>query len=145
MMQVAMKIGPLFLAAGMLACGSDSTSPTESMPVGSYTAFEFVTTGSSGQTDQLLIGSTLEITLSAAGTTSGHLHMAAQGGQAAFDADMAGTWTRTGNTVDFTQNADTFVNDMIFTIQPVAADVWDLEGDQAFSGTLIQLTLRHGP
>ncbi|HMI56095.1 MAG TPA: hypothetical protein VK494_07910, partial [Gemmatimonadaceae bacterium] len=107
-----MKIGSVFLAAAMFACGGDSTSPTESIPVGSYTAFEFTTTGASGSTNQLLIGSTLQITLAANGTTSGHLHLAAQGGEPAFDRDMAGTWTRTGNTVDFAQSADTFVDDM---------------------------------
>jgi hypothetical protein len=132
------------ISAGLIACGSDSTAPAE-LPVGSYTAIEFVTTGSSGQTNQLVIGGSLQMTLAANGTTSGHLHMAASGSNPVFDADMAGTWTMSGNVVDFSQSADTFVRNMHFTLQPIATDTWDLVGDQAFSGTRIQLTLRHTP
>jgi hypothetical protein len=83
--------------------------------------------------------------LAANGATSGHLHMAASAGNPVFDADMTGTWTMNGNVVDFTQTADTFVRDMVFTLQLVATNTWDLVGDQAFSGTRIQLTLRHTP
>ena len=132
------------ISAALLACGSDSTGPAQP-PVGSYSAIEFVTTGNSGQTNQLVIGGSLQMNLAANGTTSGHLHMAASGGNPVFDADMAGTWTMSGNVVDFEQTADTFVRDMHFTLQPIATDTWDLVGDQGFSGTRIQLTLRHGP
>jgi hypothetical protein len=134
----------LLFSGSLVACGSDSTGPAEP-PVGSYTAIEFVTTGSSGQTNQLLIGGSLQMNLAANGATSGHLHMAASAGNPVFDADMTGTWTMNGNVVDFTQTADTFVRDMVFTLQLVATNTWDLVGDQAFSGTRIQLTLRHTP
>ena len=145
MKQSFMRTGPIVLGiTAMVACGGDSTSPSQSTAVGSYTAFQFVTTGSSGQTNQLLIGSTVQITLAANGTTSGHLHLAASGSQPAFDADLAGTWSQTGNVIDFTQAVDNFVNDMLFTIQPIATGVWDLIGDDTFSGTHVQLTLRHG-
>ncbi len=141
-----MKLGPSFLGiAAILACGSDSTSPSAGAAAGSYSAFEFVTTGSSGQTNQLLIGSTLQINLAANGTTTGHLHLAASGANPALDADMAGTWTQNGSIVDFTQAADTFVKDMLFTLQPVGTGVWDLVGDGSFSGTAVHLNLRHGP
>ena len=132
------------ISAMLLACGSDSTAPPQP-PVGSYTAIEFVTTGNSGQTNQLVIGGSLNMTLAANGTTSGHLHLAASGGDPAFDADMAGTWTMTGNVVSFTQSADTFVRNMELTLQPIATNTWDLVGDQVFSGRRIQLTLRHTP
>jgi hypothetical protein len=132
------------LCAALVACGSDSTGPSEP-PVGSYTAIEFVTTGNSGQTNQLVIGGSLNMNLAANGTTSGHLHTAASGGDPAFDADMAGTWTMTGNVVSFNQSADTFVRNMDFTLEPIAPDAWDLVGDQVFQGTRIQLTLRHTP
>ena len=134
----------VLISAALIACGSDSTGPA-GPPVGSYTAVQFVTTGSSGQTNQLLIGGSLQMTLAANGTTSGHLHMAASGSNPVFDADMAGTWTLNGNVVDFTQTADTFVRDMPFTLQLIANDTWDLVGDRVFSGTRIQLTLEHGP
>jgi hypothetical protein len=131
--------------AATAACGSDSTSP-QSPLVGSYTAFQWVTTGGSGQTNQLTIGSTLQITLNADGSTSGHMHIAASNGGPAtdLDFDMAGTWSESNNVVDFTQAADTFVRDMTFAVQPIANGVVDLVADQVFSGTRIQLTLRHG-
>lgn len=129
--------------SALVACGSDSTGPPEP-PVGSYTAIEFVTTGNSGQTNQLVIGGSLQITLAANGTTSGHLHMAASGSNPVFDADMAGTWTMNAGTVDFNQAADSFVRNMTFALEPIAPGVWDLAGDQVFSGTRIQLRLRRG-
>jgi hypothetical protein len=137
-----MRLAPIFIGfAATIGCGGDSTSPGISR---SYAAIIFVTTGASGQTNQLLIGSTLNITLAANGTTSGHLHMAASDSQTALDADMAGTWTISGNVVDITQTADTFVRDMLFTIQPIAKSTWHLVGDQVFSGTRINLTLASG-
>ena len=66
--------------------------------------------------------------------------MVAPGGGPDFDADMAGTWTRTGMTVDIDQPADTFVRDMPFTLTPNVGS-WDLVGNETFSGTNIQLTL----
>ena len=145
MKQALMRIGPILLGfAAAVACGGDSTSPSQSAAAGTYSAFQFVTTGSSGQTDQLLIGSTIQITLASNRTTTGHLHLAASGSQQAFDADLAGTWSQTGNVIDFTQSVDNFVNDMLFTIQPIATNVWDLVGEDTFSGTHVKLTLRHG-
>jgi hypothetical protein len=138
-------LAPIAILATAVGCGgSDSTSPQSSGLAGSYTAFQWVTTGGSGQTNQLVIGSTLQITLNSDGSTTGHMHLAASGGNPAAEYDMAGTWTRSGNNVDFVQTADTFVRDMVFAIQPVATGVWDLVGDQVFSGTRVQLTLRHG-
>jgi hypothetical protein len=144
MNQFMSRVAPILVgAAGLLACGGDSTSPQSAL-AGSYSANMWTTTGVSGQTYQLAIGSTLQINLAADGTTTGHMHVAASGGNPAFDADMAGTFTQTGNTVKFVQAADSFINDMIFEIQPIAAGVWDLVGDDTFNGTRVQLTLRHG-
>ena len=141
MKQTRLRIGTLAFAAVVLACGSDK--PTDTLPAnlaGAYTATQFVTTGSSGQTNQLLAGSSLNITLNSNGTTTGHLHLAASAGNPAFDADMAGTWTHVGNTVHFTQTADTFVRDMDFTVVGQGS-TWSLVGDHSFAGTRIQLTL----
>ena len=138
-----MRAGPiLFGVAAMAACGGSSTAPSSTV-AGSYTAVQFVTTGSSGQTNQLLAGSTLSINLAGNGATTGHLHMVASGGNPALDADMAGTWTQSGTTVIFTQSADTFVRNMDFTAVANGDLTWSLVGDQAFSGTRIQLTLGH--
>jgi hypothetical protein len=131
----------IVLPALFLACGGDSTSPAADIAVGNYTAFEFVSTGNSGQRNELIAGSTLVLNLNANGTTSGHLHFAASGGTPALDADMAGTWTRTGMTVDINQSADTFVRDMPFTLTPYQGS-WDLVGIAVFSGTEIRVTLR---
>jgi hypothetical protein len=131
-----MRTAPIFLGiAAIIACGSDSTPP--SVVVGSYTATQFTTTGSSGQTNQILAGSTLNLTLASGGGVTGHLHIAASGADPVFDADMAGTWARTGNTIDFDGNADTFVKDMPFTIEANG----DLVGAGTFAGTAIALTL----
>jgi len=139
----ALKVGALLGLAALAGCGSDTTAPDPL--VGNYIASQFMTTGTSGQTNQLLIGSTLNITLKSDGTTSGHLHFAASGSQPAFDADMAGTWSREGNTVEFDQTADSFVRDMPFTVTASAdATHWELVGDRTFSGTRIQLTLTPG-
>ena len=52
--------------AAMAACGSDSTAPADSV-AGSYAATTFVTTGGSGQTNQLVAGSTLAMVLNSDG------------------------------------------------------------------------------
>ena len=130
------------LPALLLACG-DSTSPASDIAVGDYTAVTFTTTGNSGVRDEIQAGSTLVLNLKDNGTTSGHLHIAANGAAPAFDADMAGTWTRAGTTVDINQSADTFVRDMPFELVPTnSGDTWNLEGTGGFSGTEIQITLQ---
>jgi hypothetical protein len=141
MKQSLMRTGPIFLGiAAIVACGSgDSTAPP-SVLVGSYNAVQFVTTGGSGQTNQILAGSTLSINLMPNGSTTGHLHVAASGGNSAFDADMAGTWTQTGNSVNFSQAADSFVRNMTWAVT-AAGSSWQLVGDQVFSGTRTQVTL----
>jgi len=129
------------LPALVLACGG-SDEPSSSPYAGSYVATSWTTTGNSGHQDQLLAGSTLQITLNPNGTTTGHLHVAASGANPVFDADMAGSWAVSGNTVvDFTQAADTFVKDMLFTVGSNIQGIITLTGDKTFSVTQIQITL----
>jgi hypothetical protein len=128
------------LPALLLACGG-SNEPSSSAYAGSYVATSWTTTGNSGHQDQLVAGSTLQITLAANGTTTGHLHFVGSGGSQPLDADMAGTWTVSGNVVDFTQAADTFVRDMLFTVGSNIQGIITLAGDKTFSGTQIQITL----
>jgi hypothetical protein len=130
------------LPAALLACGSSTTPPSGNSAAGSYSAISFVTTGSGGQRNEVLAGSTLVLNLNADGTTSGHLHIAASGANAAFDADMAGTWTQTGFTVNISQGADTFVRNMPFTMSFDPAGGWDLFGDTVYSNTRIQMILK---
>jgi hypothetical protein len=128
------------IPAMLLAC-DDPTSPPNP-PVGNYTALIFVTTPTGGSArNELLAGSTLSLSLKSNGTTSGHLHLAANGSDPPFDADMAGTWTMNGDVVEFTQPADTFVKDMAFFFEPLTARVWHLVGDDVFDETRINLTL----
>ncbi len=132
------------LPAIVLACGG-SDEPSTTPIAGTYVATFFQTTGSSGQRDEIAAGSTLTITLAANGTTTGHLHVAASGGNPALDADMAGTWTATENhVVTFTQSADTFVRNMPFTWGSDIQGISILSGDKVFSSTRIEVTLTRG-
>lgn len=131
------------LPALLLACGSSTTTqPSGNSAAGNYTALYWVTTGNSGQRSELLAGSTLVLNLSAAGTTSGHLHVAASGANQALDADMAGTWTQNGFTVNISQSADTFVRNITFQMFLDPNGGWDLEGDENFTGGRVQLILK---
>ncbi|MDP9204991.1 MAG: hypothetical protein M3P12_05975 [Gemmatimonadota bacterium] len=128
------------LPALLLAC-SETEVPPPNPILGTYSATSFTTTGSSGQRNEILAGSTLVLTLKDDGTTSGHLHIAASGTNTAFDADMAGTWSQNGTLVEFSQAADTFVKDMIFTWGPDSNGILSLSGDQVFSGARVQIVL----
>ena len=128
------------LPAIVLACGG-SDEPSTTPIAGTYAATFFQTTGSSGQRNEIAAGSTLTISLAANGTTTGHLHVAASGANPVFDSDLAGTWSATGNVVDFVQVADNFVDDILFTWGSDIQGISTLAGDQVFSGTRIQITL----
>ena len=137
-----MRVVFVGLALATVACGSDSTAPSDKPPAGHYTATSFVTTGNSGQTNEIAAGSTLELDLLPGGATTGHLHIADGGNGQPVDADMAGTWTVSGTTVTVSQAADTFVRNMPFTSSLDPALGWILVGDKIFGTTRIQVTLR---
>ena len=146
MKRTAFAFGAILFSTIVVACGSDK-GPTNSggggggaSLVGNFMATQWVTTGGFGQTDQILAGSTLTITLNSNGSTSGHIHLVGSGNNPSLEADMVGTWNLNGSTVTFSQNADTFVRDTPFSVVASGAK-WALEGDQTFQGTRIQLTL----
>jgi hypothetical protein len=140
MNQFLTKRAPILIGiAALVACGGDSTAPNSTL-AGTYVATQFVTTGTGGQTNQILAGSTVTVNLASNGSVSGHLHVVATNSNPALDADLAGTWTQTGNTVTFAQAADTFINNMTFDVV-ANGNLWQLVGDQVFSGTRIQITL----
>jgi len=129
-------MGRLVLTAILLgaavAC-SDSTDPGMTAVAGSYEATSFTTTTTGGTpNDELADGASLALVLNANGTVTGSL-VAPFGSPS---MDMAGTWSRSGNTVSFSQAADTFVRDMDFTVAGTT-----LVGDDTFGGTRIQVTL----
>lgn len=119
------------------ACGGESFAPTNTNVAGAYTATAFTTTTGGVLTNQLAAGASLTLNLAAGGTVTGRLFVpgGAEGG-GNLDADMAGTWTLSGNTVEFEQGADTFVRDMEF-----AATENRLTGDATFSGTSVHVVL----
>jgi hypothetical protein len=140
------RIAPIFFGlAALAACGGDSTAPPSALAlVGTFNAVEFTTTGSSGQTNQLLAGATFTITLASDHTTTGHIHVPASASTGpVFDSDLPGTWAQTGSSVNFTQpNSDTFVENITFTAVAASANLWDLVGDKTFSGTAFHVVLR---
>jgi len=119
------------------ACGRNPFTPTVADMAGTYSATTFTSTNGATTTDHLAVGGSLTLTLGPDGTTTGRLFVpaGAEGG-GDLDADMAGTWTLTGSTVDFAQAADTFVRDMTFTAEPNR-----LRGSATFSGTTIRVVL----
>ncbi|HUQ48782.1 MAG TPA: hypothetical protein VM053_11180 [Gemmatimonadaceae bacterium] len=132
-------ISAVFLAA----CGGDAITTTPDSLSGVYAAAVFATTPSGAQTtDQKALGGFIDIILNDNGTTTGQLHTAAANGSPAFDASMAGTWSVMGTKVRFAQPADTFMNDMVFTVaSATGASGKTLTGDFTSGGTRIQVTL----
>lgn len=104
----------LLLAA---ACDNSPTNPSRDAVAGSYRATTFTVTNAGTTTDLLRAGATIELNLSASGTTTGRFFV--PGGQedgSDLDADLTGTWTLNGSTVAFDQTADTVLRDMTFTV-----------------------------
>ncbi|HEY8850948.1 MAG TPA: hypothetical protein VIM36_02105 [Gemmatimonadaceae bacterium] len=127
----------------LLACGS-STAPAANSVAGSYIPIIWVTTGGTGQTSELQVGSTLSLTLHANGLTSGHLHLAATASRPVFDADMSGSWTQNGSTLSISQSIDTFVQHTSFEMSPDPVSGWDLAGTTNFGGAQVQIILIPG-
>jgi hypothetical protein len=129
---------PLILlpAVAVLSC-SDSLAPDT--VAGNYTLHSLaVTTDTGGTVDWKSLGTTWTMSLAPNGTTTGQLFIpgaAEDGGD--FTADMAGTWTAVGDTIEFHQTADTFVRDMPFVVRDDSL----LTGDHDFGSVRIQVTL----
>lgn len=141
---LAVLIASLALGAcGDSPSGSDSQKIRREQVAGNYRfskefgTTEFKTTQGGTVTDQLARGASLTISLATDGTTTGRLIVPGgneDGGD--LNADMAGTWTLDDDTVNFDQNADTFVRDLPFKVRENR-----LEGDRAFNDTRVQMTL----
>ena len=127
------------------ACGGDSTEPT--MPptppppqapsvAGTYNATQFTLSGAVTG-DVIAAGGNLTLTLATGGAVTGSLFIPASlAGGTEFNADMAGTYTVTGDTLRFTQSADSFVRDMVWTIGTNR-----LSSTGTFSGTTVSIVL----
>lgn len=120
--------------AAAFSC-SDSTEPDESV-VGSYAATTFTLSGDVNG-DVLAAGGGMTITLATDLTTRGSLFVPASLNEGEdFNADMAGTYTRTGDVLRFTQDADTFVRDVNWQVGSN-----QLSGTGTFSDVTITVVL----
>jgi hypothetical protein len=139
------QLAPILLGAmTMSGCATEITSSLKhSGPVGSYTSIILYSTSVADTTNQTPLSGVFNISLAPDGSTSGHLQLGAFNGNPAVDADMTGTWTRTGNTIQFQQPAATFVRDMSFTIQKLTDSYWWLVGDDVYAGTRYNVMLAH--
>lgn len=127
--------GFALLAALLIAGCENSVDPGES-PADSYVASTLVTTGDGVLTDHIANGSSINLTLTPQGTTSGSMHIEAWGSEPDFDADLTGTWTISGLIVDLNHTADTFLRDI-----PLVFDGAALAGDRIIGDTRVQVTL----
>ena len=132
-LRVARGIGAIGV---LLAFGCDDSSGPDDSPAGAYHATSLVSTESGQSTNHIANGSTIDLTLTSQGTTSGLFHIVTSAAGPGLDANLAGTWTINGSTVELDGSADTFMRDMEFTYNGNT-----LVGDETFSGTRIQLTL----
>lgn len=126
---------PLAFSLALLAACSDALT-VESV-AGSYEATTFTVREGSTTEDLLAAGASINLTLTAAGTTSGRLFVpgGAEDGSD-FDADLTGAWALSGKQVTFDHAADTFIRDMPFT-----ADDGRLSGEATFSGATLRVVL----
>lgn len=138
------KVFPI-LAIVTLAAACGEHDITSSLlvngPVGAYSSIILYSTSVSDPSIKQPNSGSFTINLAADGTTTGHLHLDAFNGNPAVDADMAGTWTRNGNTITFDQAADTFVRNTDFTIEQISDQVWFLVADNVFAGTRFNVRL----
>ena len=105
--------------------------------VGTYEATAFTITPAGGTTrDVIADGGSIVLTLSSAGLSDGSLNIPPDGGQGVVVANLAGTWSVVGTTVDLNAANSTFLNDL-----PLRYTGNALVGDQTISGTRYQVTL----
>jgi len=137
MPRVAPLVGRLTLWLSLVGCGDDGFSPTVDSVAGTYHATTFTFDGGSGATDLLAAGASVTVTLAPDGTTSGRMFVPGVGeGGGDLDADLAGTWTLSGTTVTFEQDADTFIRDIPFTAAPSR-----LRGQETSGTEVVELVL----
>ena len=136
MRSLTLRGSTLALTIALAACGDDF-SPTVENVAGSYAASTFTQRTDAGTTDLLALGAVVSIELAEDGTTTGEIFIEGAGeGGGDLDEDLAGTWTLTGSTVIFDQDADTFIRDVEFT-----ADEDRLTGEDTFDDVTIRLVL----
>ena len=129
------RLQHVLAVVALVACG-DGFQPNTDNVLGIYNAQTFTTDSAGTTTDWLAHGAQLQITLAARSVTQGLLVFPDTTGGPILLADLAGTWTLTGDTVHLHNSVDTFVRDMSW-----AASENRLTGDQTFGGTRIRVVL----
>lgn len=113
-----------FLGAGLViavvtaACSSDENPAAPDITVGDVVGQYEATTFTLGGADLLADGASLELVLASDRSVSGELVIPASAG-GPLTADMAGTFSLSDGEVSFTQAADTFVRDAVWTVEGV--------------------------
>jgi len=125
------------LIAFVVAGCEDSNEPDAA--VGTYFATSLVTTENGQTVNQIANGSTITLSLAPGGFSSGIMHFEGTGGDPDIDANLNGTWTRSGSIVSVDTDADTFFPDMPLTFNGAT-----LTGDETFTGGRVQVTLTRG-
>ena len=104
-------------AAGTASCGQLEPGPDNF--IGAYvpTVFLITPTGQPVQ-DVLLLGGSLNITITSTNTTAGNLTLPASvTGTTALSQSMTGEAVVTGSTLQFQQTADTFIRNLTWTVK----------------------------
>ncbi len=125
----------------LLAACSDDDDPMGSTAgvAGDYSTTTFtLREGTNPVVNMLARGGSIEVTLTATGGVTGQMIIpdTPEFGDA-FTTNLVGTFTVTGSTLRFTQSADTFIRDFIWTIE---GQTLTSSGD-AGGGILAEVTL----
>ena len=133
-------LGAALLAGGLgTACGGIDLVGNSTLAAGTYVATVFlVTPPGEQQVNVLGAGGSLSIAISTSGSTSGSLNIPASVSGGPLTASMAGTATVTELTVEFDQDADTFVRDLNWARVGTAIQV----GNVSAGGALFTITLQ---
>jgi hypothetical protein len=119
-----------------LAAGCESTQPSSIAGMWGATSFQFIEAGEA-PIDVLAEGGSLTIFIAGDNSTAGTLNIPASlAGGVAISLSMVGTATRSGNTVQFDQIADTFVRDMTWTVTGNT-----MHGTRTDAGVTVDITL----
>lgn len=126
-----------FFAVALVAAAacSDAFTPTIENVSGDYQMESFTTDSAGVHTDWVAAGASMEILLTPLGDVIGQLIVPLD--TSTFLASMLGTWELSGNTVHFTQDADTFVRDMDWI-----ASKDGLSGDETFGAVRVRVVLK---
>lgn len=111
----APSIGLTAIAVICLACGTSDPEPLATLD---YEATSWIISGAVNA-DALAEGATLSLVLEQGPKVNGTLFMPASvTGDTAVTADMAGIWTKSGDTIRFNQVAQTFVAEVPWILTP---------------------------